>query len=123
MIICIIGTNLKKYRIMNQTNINEIQLKLFDCKWDLNNTNVDILYNEFIDTTTKIIDIIAPIRYKKFQNDKKWWDNEIKEKIKIRDQLYKKYEHGRTAEDWIVYKQKRNEAATLIKKNKPVLCK
>ena len=41
---------------MNQTNINEIHFKLFDYKWNLNNTNVNILYNGFIDTTRKIIE-------------------------------------------------------------------
>ena len=80
---------------------------------------MDIAVHIFTEKLTNILDRMAPVR--KFQTRVKyasWISQDLKAKIKNRDSAQEKASKTGLIHDWEVYKKKRNEVISLLKKEK-----
>ena len=67
----------------------------------------------------EVVNNIAPLKTARIKNkSKEWFDSEIAEKLRIRDQLFKKFKSSRLNIDWEIYKEARNEVQRTIKQKK-----
>lgn len=83
------------------------------------NDNLNKKANKFIYSISAALDQQAPVREIKINNkDKKWFTQEIKDKMKIRDNTFGMYKITNDDTYWIQYKLQRNEIVKLIHKAK-----
>ena len=81
--------------------------------------NVDDAYDHFINKLTDAIDGIAPIKRVRVKgNTKEWFDEEIHNAIKIRDQTFSVFKRSKLKKDEICYKKSKNSVQSLIKRKK-----
>ena len=65
-------------------------MNLIDCNYELNSTNVNLIYNNLLNNYKLVLNQIAPIKTINCSaNDLPWYDNEIVNKKKERDKAYK----------------------------------
>jgi len=90
--------------------LNEINLP------DLNmSSDLDEIYNSFINQLSEIIDDVAPLREIRVKNNTPdWFDGEIMDEIKNRNKLYQKFRVSRKEEDNMNYRTSRNQVHALI---------
>nr|CAI5851819.1 unnamed protein product [Callosobruchus analis] len=98
---------------------------LLSCNWSFNTTDVNILYNEILNTCDEVINAAAPTQYCKYRNDIPWFDSELHYKIKIRDASYKDFKASSGNEKhkkWEIFKKHRNDVVNSLKvKKKQIL--
>nr|CAI5840176.1 unnamed protein product [Callosobruchus analis] len=112
----------KRYiQIRNKNVINQqgltylstgICVKIILCNWSFNSTDVNILYNEILNTCYEVINAVAPIQHCKYRNDIPWLDSELHNEIKIRDASYKDFNASSGNEKhnkWEIFKKHRND--------------
>ena len=81
--------------------------------------NINVAYFHFVELVTNIIDEIAPMREVRVRkNTQKWVDQEVLERIRIRDRLLTKFRSSKTHVDYVNFKKARNHVQNLIKKKK-----
>ena len=70
------------------------------------------------------VDVIAPCRqFRLKRHTEDWFDGEIKERIKNRDKLLKKYKKSKLEVDHQIYREAKFVAYTFIKSKKINYCK
>ena len=81
--------------------------------------SVDEAYDDLVKKITAVIDKIAPVKKIRVKsNTQEWFDDEIRQAIKIRDKCFSKFKKSRQYEDNLKYKKARNNVQALIKKKK-----
>ena len=74
-------------------------------------------YSNFIQKLMEVIDKVAPVKNKRIKrNSQEWFDNEISEKLIIRDKFLKKNKKTRLHVDKEIYKRARYSVQNLIAK-------
>ena len=81
--------------------------------------DVDVAYTDFLTKLTKTIDSIAPFKENKIKtNSQDWFDMEIREKIKTRVSLYRKFKKSKNRVDEDIYKSAKRDVEKLVKQKK-----
>ena len=111
------GDNTKKQvRNLNDENLVKINMNLIDCNYELNSTDVNLIYNNLLNNCKLVLNQIAPIKTINYSaNDLPWYDTEIINKKKERDKAYKIFKISGTDDNWRNYKKIRNEVVNLLK--------
>lgn len=113
--------NVKIFRNYKNMDVLQYQLSLINRHWPPNCSECDILADNLTTNLIELLNEFAPEKEKvigqKWGN-KMWWNQEIDEQIKIRDQFYQKAINTITDEDWNIYKRQRNRIVTLIRTSK-----
>nr|CAI5826059.1 unnamed protein product [Callosobruchus analis] len=112
-----------QYRNMCEDNLTCIRTSLISCNWSFNSTDVNILYNEILNTCDEVINAAAPIQYCKYRNDIPWFDAELHNtrKIKIRDASYKDFKASSGNEKhnkWEIFKKHKDDVVNSLKVKK-----
>ena len=69
--------------------------------------NLDIAYNDFIDSLDCVDNTIAPFKTVRFKNNTgEWFDGEIADKIHIHDKLYKRFKLTKFSPKYNLKKEK-----------------
>ncbi|CAG9835252.1 unnamed protein product [Diabrotica balteata] len=102
----------KTYRKYNIMDVTGFQMKLMDMQWP-SSSSIDVSNNADILITNVLsaLDQFAPeksINTKDVWGNKLWWNEDIANEIKKRDQYYKKAIFTKTDTDWDDFKQQRN---------------
>ena len=87
--------------------------------WDNTISDVNILADNFVNNMSKSLDKICPIKVKKVPEqyaNKKSVNQESLECIRETDQRYTAATVSNTNEDWEIYKKKRNEVTSLLRR-------
>ena len=81
----------------------------------LNFENINYAYSNFIQKVMRIIDLVASIKTRRIkQNSQEWFDDEVAEKINVRDKLLKKFKKSKLHIDKEIYTIARHEVQKLI---------
>ena len=81
--------------------------------------NINAAYSNFVELVLNTIDEIAPIKEIRIRKDtQEWMDQEVLEKINIRDGLFIKFKSTKNSLDYQNFKTARNRVQTLIKSKK-----
>lgn len=108
----------KVIRSLTENNLHSINLSLIDSNFLLNNTDVNLIYENLLNNVESILKNIAPLKTVKFKIcDLPWYDQEIKLKSKQRDKAYKKFKKEVVDKEinWEAFKKLRNEVVNLMK--------
>ena len=66
--------------------------------------NANVAYSELLNKISDTIDSVAPIKEIRIKNNtKEWFNNEIKEAIKIRQKYFKKFKNSNLQIDYNFY--------------------
>ncbi|KAK9878304.1 hypothetical protein WA026_021319 [Henosepilachna vigintioctopunctata] len=93
-----------------------MKLELIGQEWDYTTTDVNLLYRNFNDYLTKVIETIIPLKEVIFKREYQWFDNEIKRKQKERDRLYNIFKFTNSIDGFEGYKRQRNKVVAVIRK-------
>ena len=67
-------------------------------------SNVNVAYSDLLNKISDTIDSVAPIKEIRIKNNtKEWFNNEIKEAIKIRQKYFKKFKNSNLQIDYNFY--------------------
>lgn len=109
----------KNFRKLNQTNLENISLKLLSKEYLLNCVDVDKFYEDFINKCEETVNSVAPIiSFYSRSNNIPWYDHEVKAKSNERDRAYKMFKTEKNDINWSNYKNLRNECVNLLKLKK-----
>ena len=122
------GVNLKvnsnfMYRKLNDDVFHNINLELISQAWNLDSTDVNVVYRDIVDRCSVVLNNLAPVIVANNKgNQVPWYNTEIKNKSFERDTAYKNYKKSNNAAEkdilWNLYKAKRNEVVNLHKNKK-----
>lgn len=122
------GANLKvnnnfMYRKLNDDVFHNINLELISQAWNLDSTDVNVVYRDIVDKCSVVLNNLAPVIVANNKgNQVPWYNTEIKNKSLERDTAYKNYKKSNNAAEkdilWNIYKAKRNEVVNLHKNKK-----
>ena len=102
--------DVNKYR----SDIDNIEWKPFYESEDL-----DYINNFFVTNVLKILDLAAPLKlFQKRKNYRNWLSDEVKSSMEIRDSLREKARVTGCQEDWVIYRQARNQCIKKLKECK-----
>ncbi|XP_056646410.1 uncharacterized protein LOC130451424 [Diorhabda sublineata] len=110
----------KSYRNYKSMDVMGFQLKLMDMAWP-QSQNTNKLAECLIDNLLCALNQFAPERtvvYTEKFGDKKWWNEEISNEIRLRDHLYQRAIVTKADEDWNNYRQQRNKVVSMIRNTK-----
>ena len=81
--------------------------------------HINRAYKDFFQKMIEVVNTIAPLKIARIKNaSNEWFDNEIAEKLSLRDKLFKKFKSSHLNIDWEIYKEARNEVQRTIKQKK-----
>ncbi|XP_057671238.1 uncharacterized protein LOC130902970 [Diorhabda carinulata] len=110
----------KSYRNYKSMDVMGFQLKLMDMAWP-QSQDTNKLAECLIDNLLCALNQFAPERtvvYTEKFGDKKWWNEEISNEIKLRYHLYQRAIVTKADEDWNNYRQQRNRVVSMIRNTK-----
>ena len=82
-------------------------------------SDIDVAYTDFLKRLTHIINSLAPFKEVRIKNNTKdWFDMEIRDKIKTRISLHKKFKKSRSREDENIYKIAKHNVEKIVKQKK-----
>ena len=82
-------------------------------------SNVNIAYSDLLNKISDTIDSVAPIKEIRIKNNtKEWFNNEIKEAIKIRQKYFKKFKNSNLQIDYNFHLEAKYNTQKLNKQNK-----
>lgn len=114
---CIEKSRYKNVRNLKQENMDLIKVELITTNWNYTSTNVDELYEDFLQNITNAVDKVAPLKTVKVYTTP-WITNNVRAAQKERDNAYKKFQLTKLESDWDNYKYKRNRCVTIIRSEK-----
>ena len=83
------------------------------------NSNIDVIYDNFVMQFSEIIDSVAPLREIRVKNNTPdWFDGEIMDEIRKRDKLHHRYKCTKLETDDLHYRSSRNKVQSLINHKK-----
>lgn len=107
------------YRSLNDDVFEKINLELISCDWLYGNADVNVVYENMLEQCKTILNNNAPIiKRENKHNQVPWYDTEVKNKARERDQAYKNFKNSSVTTRnlcWERYKNKRNEVVNLLK--------
>uniref|UniRef100_A0A6P7H832 Uncharacterized protein LOC114347335 n=1 Tax=Diabrotica virgifera virgifera TaxID=50390 RepID=A0A6P7H832_DIAVI len=113
---------IKQYRNLNEKNYLKIKTNLISYNWNLDSTDVDVIYQQIHENCKIEIDNNAPIQTCKHNPKLPWFDNEVYKKIKNRDDAYKNFKScGHETQKqvmWNNFKKHRNDVVSTLKSKK-----
>ena len=84
-----------------------------------NFSDIDIAYSDFIFKLTEVIDKMAPMKQSKIKNNtQEWFDEEVAEKINIREKCFKKFKNTKLHVDEEIFKEAQKDTRNIIKRKK-----
>lgn len=111
----------KKYRNLNEQNILNINLSLISYNWSLNSVDIDNIYDEISNICGNAVNKFAQVQSYTVTNKLPWFDQEVFNKMKVRDRAYKAFKqciNNERNELWQYYKTLRNAVVNLLKEKK-----
>jgi len=105
-------------RSLKNYNIEKFSKALQDAKFPNYDifSNVDIAYNDLLKRLSSAIESVAPLREVRIKNNSEdWFDGELHDKIKERDQLFQKFQKSKLQRDENLYKISKNSVQSLVK--------
>ena len=82
-------------------------------------SDIDAAYSDFIFKLTGVIDRMAPMRQSKIKNyTQEWFDEEVAEKINIREKCFKKFKKTKLHVDEEIFKEAQKDARNTINRKK-----
>ena len=107
--------SLKKYSVEAYTNtLRKINFPDYDTFSDVN-----VAYTDLVKNISNTIDSVAPIKELRIKsNTQGWFDNEIADAIKIRDNYFKKFKKSNLHIDYDFYIEVKYNVKKLIKQRK-----
>ncbi len=111
---------LKLRRCVTEEGILKFKSQLFNVNWDevLNENDVNVAYTNFVQIFLRLFDgccPIKPLKYSKFNCDKPWITNGLKNACKKKYNMYKHFLRLRTRESELKYKNYRNKLTTVLR--------
>ena len=94
-------------RSLKNYNIEKFSKSLQDAKFPNYDifSNVDIAYEDLLKRLSSAIESVAPLREVRIKNNSEdWFDGELRDKIKERDQLFRKFRKSKLQRDENLYK-------------------
>lgn len=115
-----VGTTEENNQIIYKRKIGLEQLeqindKLLNVKWNLNECNIDIIYNDFVEQCNNVINEVSPLKETKYRSNMKWFDEDVKRACNKRDISYQKFKQTRSEEHWREYKVNRNKISQVTR--------
>ena len=110
-----------KIRSFKNYDKNVYREKLKDIKLPKLNehSNLDEIYEKFVDKLSETIDDVAPLREIRTKNSTPdWFDGEIMDEIMNRDKLYRIFKSSKLEGDGLRYRSSRNKVQALINSKK-----
>ena len=107
-----------KKRVYSVENMHRFANTLSTKNWDdvMDNTDVKSAYNMFHDDICTVYNTCFPVRVFKYgyRNRKPWLSDGMKQRIKIKNKLYRKQKISGNSNDELIYKQFRNKLNKLL---------
>lgn len=113
----------KTFRNFSQQRLDVLNRQLIDVNWQMNSSNIDVLYDDIHDNVTSCIDTLAPIKLVSVNSGcLPWYDAEVRGLTRDRDRYYRLFRASLGIEQrdlyWNLYKKLRNQVVNLLRYKK-----